>query len=158
MPCIEISAVRAPAVHSISLISWHSHSASSCCYCCNMACCGLPESCSTRFRTRPSFRSPPSSQFSSCPSGHRRHYRDIHLASDRLESAGSADLRPVRDLVSGGRNGNAGRILEWSDSSTRYPCGEPLLRMLESKDHQQERFAALKVHQGSAFARPLAVL
>ena len=44
-------------------------------------------------------------------SGDLRRDRDLHLAADRLQPAGRPDLRPVRDLVRGGGDGDPGGIL-----------------------------------------------
>jgi hypothetical protein len=36
---------------------------------------------------------------------------DLHPAADRLQPAGRPDLRPVRDLVRGGEDGDLGGVL-----------------------------------------------
>ena len=43
--------------------------------------------------------------------GDRRHHRHLHLAADRLEPARRPDLRPLCDLVRGGRHRHAGGVL-----------------------------------------------
>ena len=43
--------------------------------------------------------------------GDLRRDRDLHLAADRLQPAGRPDLRPVRDLVRGGGDGDPGGVL-----------------------------------------------
>ena len=69
--------------------------------------------------------------------GDLRRDRDLHLAADRLQPAGRPDLRPVRDLVRGGGDGDPGGVLT--------------LRRSYLKD-------GLKLHNGLAFAGRSAVL
>ena len=52
--------------------------------------------------------------------GDLRRDRDLHLAADRLQPARRPDLRPVRDLVRGGRHRHPGGVLSskrWAESA-----------------------------------------
>ena len=55
--------------------------------------------------------------------GDLRRDRDLHLAADRLQPARRPDLRPVRDLVRGGGDGDPGGVLTCGHPGAFQPKG-----------------------------------